>query len=132
MTTTTEAPAVSPTAELMAQEVRAALARRRMSTRELARRTPRGAQYWWRRMSGEVPLDIVDLALIAGALDVSLASLVAPLDARTTERAPAVGEGPAAGVVRPEGFEPPTFWFGASPRRTLIPAGHGTRWELAA
>jgi len=96
MTTTVEAAAPSATEDVAAQ-VRAELARRRMSGRELARRTPKDAQYWWRRLAGEVPLNVEDLVLIADVLEVPVSVLVAPLDAAVRGGDANDRYGPAAG-----------------------------------
>lgn len=89
MTTTLEVPAVSAT-EGVASQVRAEVARRRLTWREVARQTTKSHAYWWRRMSGEVPFDVEDLVTVAGILNVPVSVLVAPLDGPGTARAPMV------------------------------------------
>lgn len=96
MTTTVEAPAISP-AEQVAAQVRAELARVRLSGRELGRRTGVDYQYWQRRLSGVTPFNVVDLATIADLLGVPVSTLIAPLDSPGKGRDPMVECGPAAG-----------------------------------
>lgn len=60
----------------VAEEVRALLGRRRMSSVALARGIGKSHTYVWRRLSGETAFDLDDLAAIAGALDVSVISLL--------------------------------------------------------
>lgn len=67
--------------ERAAEELRAVLARRRMSGAELARRTGMKQPYLSRRMTGEVPFDLDDLEIIARELEVSVTQLLA--DAET-------------------------------------------------
>lgn len=80
MTTTVEVSAPSA-AEEVAGQVRAELARQRMSGREFARHTTKDSQYWWRRLSGEKAFDVEDLVTVARVLDVPVGVLIAPLDA---------------------------------------------------
>lgn len=89
MTTTVEATTVSPAEEVAAQ-VRAELARAKVSGRELARRTGIDSQYWRRRIAGVTPLDVVDLLRVSEVLDVPVSALVAPLDAPGKGRDPMV------------------------------------------
>jgi transcriptional regulator with XRE-family HTH domain len=63
--------------ERVAGEIRAEMARRRLSGRELARRTGKSAPYWSRRMTGEVAFDLDDLEEVAGLLDVPVSRLLA-------------------------------------------------------
>jgi hypothetical protein len=62
--------AVTPMRELIAEEVRALLARRKMSASELARRMGVSQKYMSRRITGETPLDVDDLDMIATVLGV--------------------------------------------------------------
>jgi transcriptional regulator with XRE-family HTH domain len=102
-TTTQVTPSV-----VLAEEIRALLARRRVSQVDLAARFGTSQTYWSRRIVGRVPFGIDDLAALAGYLEVPIAELVAPLDA-------------VAGGRQPIGR------YGDTP-------GHDTRnaWELAA
>jgi len=59
-----------------AGEVRAALARANITQTEVAERTGRSQAYWSRRLTGETPLDVSDLDLIAAITGVPVASLV--------------------------------------------------------
>ena len=82
---------------VIAGEVRAQLARRRMSGRELSRRV--GAKPAWmdRRLTGKTPMDVDDLEVIARALDMTPLELVASATAygartATTQRDAAAPE----------------------------------------
>ena len=65
------------TPETVAGEARAALARRRITQKQLAKDTGRSQTYWSRRLSGEIALDVADLAVIARVTGVPMADLVA-------------------------------------------------------
>lgn len=65
-----------PMRQRVAEEVRVLLARRRMSASELARRMGQTQPYVWRRLTGEVALDVDDLDQIAQVLDVQPAALL--------------------------------------------------------
>jgi len=67
---------VTPIREHVAEELRALLARRRMSATELARRIGATQPYLWRRMSGEISFDIDDLQKIAAVLGVGVSDLL--------------------------------------------------------
>lgn len=70
--------------ELTAGELRAQLARRRISASELARRIGWKQPYMARRIDGRVALDMDDLELIARALGVAVAQLL-PASARRAD-----------------------------------------------
>lgn len=59
-----------------AANLRAALARRRMSGRELARQLDKPPMWVHRRLAGEQAITIDDLTLIAGVLGITPASLL--------------------------------------------------------
>ena len=61
--------------ERTAAAVRAELARRRISGRELARRLGWSAPTMWRRLRGDVPLTIDELEAIAEFLEVPVSVL---------------------------------------------------------
>ena len=63
--------------ERVAGEVRAALARAQVTQTALAEQTERSQTYWSRRLSGDIPLDVDDLAAVSAATGVPLAALVA-------------------------------------------------------
>ncbi len=70
--------------ERVAEEIRAALARRRMSGRQLA--TNLGVSQTWMssRLSGATPIDLNDLERIAAAMSVEVADLLPrPTEGRT-------------------------------------------------
>jgi transcriptional regulator with XRE-family HTH domain len=60
-----------------AANIRAALARRRMSGRELSEQLERSPMWVQRRMAGTSPISVNDLELIAGALGLEPADLLA-------------------------------------------------------
>ena len=60
-----------------AGEVRAALARANVTQTTVAEVTGRSQAYWSRRLSGEVPMDVSDLAVIADLTGVPMSHLVA-------------------------------------------------------
>lgn len=60
----------------MAEEIRALMARRRISGVALASRINRSQSYVSRRLTGEVPFDVDDLEAIAVVLGVTAAKLV--------------------------------------------------------
>ena len=60
----------------VAEEVRVALARRQISGVKLANMIGRSQVYVSRRLRGEVPFDVDDLALIAEALGMKMVDLV--------------------------------------------------------
>jgi transcriptional regulator with XRE-family HTH domain len=62
--------------------VRAELARRKISGREMARALDWSAPTTWRRLSGSLPFDIDELAAVARFLDVPLSDLL-PQDDNT-------------------------------------------------
>lgn len=59
----------------VAEEVRALMARRRISGVQLAKQIGRSQAYIWRRLSGETPFDVDDLQALAAVLDVSVTDL---------------------------------------------------------
>jgi transcriptional regulator with XRE-family HTH domain len=101
--------------ELTAAELRAALARRRISAVELARRIGWSQAYMARRTDGRIALDIDDLEKIATELNVPVTALL-PAEAHTSRYLPGehvlttVGEPTPArdGVRRPVKLRRPT------------------------
>lgn len=69
-----------PAHERVAGEVRAEMARRRISGRRVARELGWTVNYAHRRFSGETPLDVNDLAALAALLNVPIGTFIAPLD----------------------------------------------------
>lgn len=63
-------------ADSVAAEVRAQLARQRMSASALAKALGKSEMYISRRLRGEMPLDLDDLERIASALEVDFAALL--------------------------------------------------------
>jgi transcriptional regulator with XRE-family HTH domain len=65
--------------ERTAEEVRALLARRKMSATQLARELKVSQAYVWRRLSGETAFDLDDLERIANVLTVEVIDLLPPM-----------------------------------------------------
>ncbi len=70
--------------EQVAAEVRAALARRRMSGRAAAREIGWKPAYIGRRLSGETPFDVNDLMALAALLDVPVSAFFEGVSYGTT------------------------------------------------
>lgn len=66
----------TPMRELVAEEIRALLGRRKMSGSELARRMGVSQKYMSRRITGETAFDVDDLYAIAQMLGVDVAGLL--------------------------------------------------------
>lgn len=71
----------APMRQRVAEEVRVALARRRLSASELARRMGVTQRYISRRLTAEIAFDVDDLQHVASALGVAVTDLL-PADAR--------------------------------------------------
>lgn len=85
--------------DFVAEEIRALLARRRMSASDLARKTGMTQRAISRRLTGEKVIDVDDLHLIAQALDVELVALLPRANEGrliTTAGSPNHGYAPAA------------------------------------
>ena len=67
-----------PLRERVAEELRALLARRKVTPTELGRKLGRSQTWVWRRLEGEVAFDLNDLEVIADALGVAVAELFPP------------------------------------------------------
>lgn len=65
---------------LVAGEIRAELARQRITHSALAERLGVSRAYLSRRLNGDTPLSIPDVAAIAQILNVSIAQLTHPVD----------------------------------------------------
>ena len=91
--------------ERTAEEIRALLGRRRMSESALARAMGVSQAYIWRRLSGEIPMDLNDLEKVSRALTVPLSALLPELRTagRVTERDSARPVGYPASRTRPGG-----------------------------
>lgn len=77
MTTAMETAPPQTLREQVAEEVRALMARRRISGVQLAKRIGKSQTYVWRRLSGETPFDVDDLEALAGALGVPATAFLA-------------------------------------------------------
>lgn len=71
-----QTPNGTPMRELVAEEIRVLLARRKMSASELARRMGVTQPYISRRLTGDTPLDVDDMATIARVLGVTVGDLL--------------------------------------------------------
>ena len=67
--------------QTVTQEIRAQMARRRMSQRELATRLGWSQAYLSRRLTGDVPLSFGDVEQMAAELDISVLQLAWPAQA---------------------------------------------------
>lgn len=91
----------------VAEELRATLARRRLSASELARMTGMTQRAVSRRLTGEKTIDVDDLEVIARALDMEVADLL-PTRARASSGDPGVNNvycvpsDPADDLVSPD------------------------------
>jgi transcriptional regulator with XRE-family HTH domain len=79
--TDTELAAAVRADELIAAEIRAQLARARITQSTLAQRLGVSRAWVSRRLSGEVPLSVGDVAVIARKLGASFTTLTAPVAA---------------------------------------------------
>src|SRR5262245_30870273 len=70
------APATTRLTDQVAEEIRALLGRRRLSASALAIRMGVTQRYISRRLTGEAPLDLNDIEMIARVLDVEPAKLL--------------------------------------------------------
>lgn len=66
----------TPTREQVAEEIRALLARRKLSASELARKMGVSQPYLSRRLTGDVAIDVDDLQTIARLLGVGMSDLL--------------------------------------------------------
>jgi transcriptional regulator with XRE-family HTH domain len=86
----------------VAAEVRAELGRNRISVNRLPRALGKSQSYWSRRVTGEQPMDVDDLAALASLMDVPVSKFFGG-----TSESPHPDD-PDGGMVRREGIEPPT------------------------
>lgn len=89
----------------VAEEIRALMARRQIRQSQLARRIDVGEQWLSVRLRGKQPIDLNDLALIAGGLGVKPRDLLSPSGALPTNQYSQLDSAPAARPVRDR---PPT------------------------
>lgn len=110
-------PRIATLSELVAEEVRALMARRQMSGRTLALKLNVSPSWISYRLSGKQPIDINDLALIAGALDVNPLDLLPSREITAAAvRNPKVVSGQLSRLVTPAHTSAPA-------RRTSRPSG---------
>lgn len=100
--------------ELVAEEIRALMARRRASGRDLAGKLGVSPSWISYRLSGKQPIDVNDLMLIARALGVEVHELLPPpeiakgaADPRTTHRYADVSDKSPMHMPRQRGNRPP-------------------------
>ena len=75
---TNNAPGTATLSDLVAEEIRALLARRRTSGRKLAEQLGVSPSWVSYRLTGAQPIDLNDLARISAALDVDVTDLLPP------------------------------------------------------
>jgi len=92
--------------EAVLEEIRALLARRRMTARQLAGALGEHEVWLSRRMTGRQLLDLNELQRIAAALEVDLAALLPPVGEVTRRE---VAAGLASGTVRPPDRRPSSY-----------------------
>lgn len=118
MTTQDVAPALPAAttrtyAELVSGEVRAECARREITQRDLAKLLGMSQQAVSDRWRGRTPWSLNETERLEGVLGLARGALL-------------------VAAVRPKGFEPPTFWFGADPLLTWADVTDVDALELAA
>lgn len=74
MSAPTPSPAAAAAEEAMLAEIRACMARRRVTGRDLAAELGMGRQSMQRRLAGDVPLSVPELIAIAAVLDVPVST----------------------------------------------------------
>jgi len=74
--------------QMIAEEIRALMARRRMSGRQLAGKLGVSPSWVSYRLTGAQPIDVNDLSGIAKALGVGVHDLLPPPDIAATAKAP--------------------------------------------
>jgi len=98
--------------ERVAEEVRAVLARKRISGRHAARDLGWKPGYMHRRLSGEAPFDVNDLAALAGLLEVPITVFFSGVEPGTPQ-AKTAGDGigdSSIAVMSINTIHPRTTW----------------------
>lgn len=110
----------------VSEEVRVAMARRRINGVELARRLGVSQAWVSRRLSAETPFDVDDLERIARALDVEPAALI-PRSERVTYWYPDAPDQPIADPSQPASPAAPRHRVNPRPRiiRRRPASGYG-------
>ena len=94
----------------VAAEVRAALARQRISGRGAARELGWKSDYLWRRLDGRTPFDVNDLVAVAALLDVPVTDFFPDVLLEG-----AVSGGPISHIIGPTGILTWAYPQGARP-----------------
>lgn len=125
---TTAPVGTAPLRERVAEELRALLARRKVTPTELGRRLGKSQTWVWRRLEGEVAFDLNDLEAIAAVLAVTPADLLPPDVRRGAE--PNIRNSPVP--ERPADNRPPARPTGRRGRgdRSLTKASPGRRVQI--
>ncbi|WP_123378804.1 helix-turn-helix domain-containing protein [Pseudokineococcus lusitanus] len=97
MSTVTPLPRRGSARDLVAGQVRAELARARISVRSLGNLLGQSSAYWSRRATGQTAFDVDDLEQLAGLLNVPVGYFVGAVDARGPRP-----DGPDGGQVASE------------------------------
>lgn len=107
MTVSHARPPLAPR-EYVAAEVRAYMARRRITGNQLPGLIGKSQSYWSRRLNGETAFDVDDLAVLGRLLDVDAVVFLGG-----TPASPRRDDDPDGGLrmVRHQGFEPRTRWL---------------------
>ncbi len=95
--------------EAIGEELRAAIARVRLSGAALGRHLGKPQPWISRRLTGSVPFDVDELDAVCDLLGIDIVALMT--SAAQTRKNPRrqLPIGGSDSVVRPEGFEPPIF-----------------------
>jgi|SRR6266581_3716264 len=127
--------AIRGLSDVVSEEIRALLGRRRMSQAELARILRVSPSWVSLRLSGKQTIDLNDLADIAGGLDVPVADLL-PVSAlaERRRRMPITAYGPARVIARDRPQTPASrpSTYGAKRRPTEVRPGAVQRRRGAA
>lgn len=120
--------------EAVAEEIRALLARRRMSGRQLAALLDVSQTWMSTRLKGTTPIDLNELSRIAAALNVEVAELLPRANEgrlittggalREKDRQLNVGKGTVAGQPRPNGHPKRTQPHPSTRRPVRLPVMH--------
>ena len=109
----------APAREFVAAEVRAAMARRKITANQLPTLVGKSQSYWSRRLNGETAVDVDDLASLAGLLGVDAVVFLGG-----TPAGPRRDDDPDGGlrVVRHQGLEPRTRCLSVPERHLSLAA----------
>jgi transcriptional regulator with XRE-family HTH domain len=104
--TTTTAETATKLSERVAEEIRVAMTRRRISGRKLAQQLGVSQSWVSYRLTGQQPIDLNDLAAIAGALKVPIIDLIPEEDRSAIAPYLSLAEQPTGNPHHPHGNRP--------------------------